>query len=134
MHRAAAWVGEEGPAKCLYLLNVNDAHHLEYLMWAIYDGALLVGERPKLPGNCPWCTVLAGLYRHIYKAMRMAHCLPYMLAYWDCQERVEALCQEGRIDCMEWTSAKIQVQEWFSTLLLDTCPGGLEWTLLWLIT
>ena len=28
----------------LSLLNVNDAHHLECLAWAVYDGALLVGR------------------------------------------------------------------------------------------
>ena len=50
----------------LALLNVDDACHLECLAWAVYDGALLVGVWPKLPGDCPWCMVLAGLHKHIY--------------------------------------------------------------------
>ena len=94
------WHGSEkkGVLDALSLLNVNDAHHLERLAWAVYDGALLVGEQPELPGNHPWCTVLAGLYRHIYRGHEdMAHCLPYTLASWDCQKRVEVLCQEGRL-------------------------------------
>ena len=64
----------------LSLLNVNDARHLEHLMWAVYDGALLVGEWPELPENHPWCTVLASLYRHIYRGCEdAAHCPPYTL-------------------------------------------------------
>ena len=83
----------------LFLLNVNDARHLEHLMWAVYNGALLVGEQPELPENCTWCMVLAGLYRHIYRGCKdVAHCLPYRLASWDCQERVEAPCREGSLD------------------------------------
>ena len=87
----------KGMPDALSLLNVNDTHHLEHLVWMVYDGALLVGEWPKLPGNHPWCTVLAGLYKHIYRVRKdAAHCSPYKLASWDCQERVEVLRQEGR--------------------------------------
>ena len=32
-----------GVPNALALLNVDDAHHLEWLTWAVYDGALLVG-------------------------------------------------------------------------------------------
>ena len=82
----------------LSLLKVNDARHLECLAWAVCDGALLVDEWPELSGNRPWCMVLAGLYRHIYRGREdVAHCLLYMLASWDCQERVEALHREGRL-------------------------------------
>ena len=82
----------------LSLLNMNNTCHLECLMWAVYDGALLVGGWPELPGNCPWSTLLASLYRHIYRGHEdVAHCPPYPLASWDCQERVEALCREGRL-------------------------------------
>ena len=35
------------------LLNVDDAHHLECLAWAVYNGVLLVGPWPKLPGDHP---------------------------------------------------------------------------------
>ena len=85
----------------LSLLNVNDARHLECLAWAVYDGALLVGMRPKLPGNCQWCTVLASLYKYINGGCDdAAHCPPYMLASWDCQEWTEALRQEGRLCSM----------------------------------
>ena len=80
------------------MLNVNDACHLEHLMWAVYDGVLLVGVWPKLPGNCQWCTVLASLYKHIYRGHDdVAHCLPYTLASWDCQERTEVLHRERRL-------------------------------------
>ena len=94
------WHGLEkkGVPDALSLLNVNNTHHLECLMWAVYDGALLVGERPELPENWQWCTVLAGLYKHIYRGHDdTAHCPPYMLASWDCQERTEVLYQEGRL-------------------------------------
>ena len=74
------------------LLNVNDTSHLEHLTLAVYDRALLVGGQPELPGNCQWCTVLAGLYKHIYRGCNdVAHCLLYTLASWDCQKRTEAL-------------------------------------------
>ena len=77
----------------LSLLNVNVTSHLECLTWAVSDGAL--------PRNCLWCTVLAGLYRHIYRGCEdAAHCLPYMLASWDYQERVEVLHQECRLGSM----------------------------------
>ena len=88
------WHGSEkkGMPDALSLLNVNDAHHLKHLVWAVDDGALLVGMQPELPGNCQWCTVLAGLYKHIYRGRDdAAHCLPYTLASWDCQERTEVL-------------------------------------------
>ena len=45
----------------LALLNMEDVQHLERLTWAVYDDVLLVGPRPELSGNHPWCTVLAGL-------------------------------------------------------------------------
>ena len=38
------WHGVEktGMPDALSLLNMNDAHHLEHLPWAVYDGMLLV--------------------------------------------------------------------------------------------
>ena len=78
----------------LSLLNMDDAHHLECLAWAVYDGTLLVGGWTKLPGDHPWCMVLAGLYKHIYRGCDdVAHCPPHTLGSWDCQERIEALCR-----------------------------------------
>ena len=86
----------------LSLLNVNDSHHLEHLVWVVYDGALLVGRQPELPGSCPWCMVLAGLYKHIYRGCEdAAHCPLHMLASWVCQERVEALWRGGRLGSMQ---------------------------------
>ena len=67
-----------------------------------YDGALLVGRRPELPGNCQWCTMLVGLYKHIYRGHDdAAHCLPYKLASWDCQERTKALHREGKLGSVQ---------------------------------
>ena len=67
-------------------------------MWAVYDGALLVGRQLELPGNCQWCTVLVGIYRHIYWGHNdVAHCLPYTLASWDCQ----ALHCEGKLGSVQ---------------------------------
>ena len=87
-----------GLTDALSLLNVNDTCHLECLTWVVYDGALLVGGQPELPGNCQWCTVLAGLYKHIYRRRDdMAHCLLYTLASWDCKERTDALHQGGKL-------------------------------------
>ena len=65
-----------GVPDALSLLNVNDACHLERLMWAVYDGALLVRGQQELPGNHPWCTVLASLYRHIYQGHKDCGPLP----------------------------------------------------------
>ena len=82
----------------LSLLNVNDSHHLEHLTWVVYDGALLVGRQPELPGNRQLCTVLASLYKHIYRGCDdAAHCPPYTPASWNCQERTEMLCREGKL-------------------------------------
>ena len=80
----------------LGLLNVDDVCHLERLAWVVYDGVLLVGPWPKLSGDHPWCTVLAGLHQHIYRGHDdVAHCLPQTLGSWDCQEQIEALCHVG---------------------------------------
>ena len=96
--RCTKWRGgseKQGMPDALSLLNIHDAHHLKCFTWAVYDGALLVGRRPELPGDCQWCTVLAGTFKHIYRGCDdAAHCPPYTLASWDCQERTEALHQE----------------------------------------
>ena len=85
----------------LALLNMNDTRHLEHLAWAVYDGMLLVGPRPKLPGDLPWCMVLAGLHKHIYRGCDdAAHCPPHTLGSWDCQEWIEALWRGGRLSSM----------------------------------
>ena len=77
---------------------MDDTCHLEGLAWAVYNGPLLVGARPKLPGDHPWCTVLAGLHKHIYWGHDdVAHCLPHMLGSWDCQEWIEALRRGSRL-------------------------------------
>ena len=54
-------VEKTGVPDALALLNVVDVHYLERLVWVVYDQVLLVGLPPKLLGNRPWCTVLAGL-------------------------------------------------------------------------
>ena len=78
-------------------VNLNDTWHLECLAWAVYNGALHVGNCPEVPGECQWCTVLAGIFQHIYKGCnKTAHCLPYTLASWDCQQRTEVVCEECR--------------------------------------
>ena len=80
-------IEKTGMPDTLALLNVNDVRHLKHLAWAVYDGVLLVVPQPKLLGDCPWCTVLAGLHQHIYRGCNdAAHCLPQMLGSWDCQE------------------------------------------------
>ena len=49
---------------------------------------------------------LAGLYKHIYRGCNdAAHCLPYTLASWDCQERTEALHQEEKLGSV-WSGHK----------------------------
>ena len=70
MLRCTEWqhgLEKKGVPDALSLLNVNDTHHLECLVWMVYEGALLVGRQPELPRNCQWCTVLASLYKHIYR-------------------------------------------------------------------
>ena len=95
------WVEKTGVPDALSLLNMNNAHHLEHLAWAVYDSVLLVGGRPKLPGDCPWCMVLAGLYKHIYRDCNdIAHCPPHTLGSWDCQEWIEVLRRGGRLSSM----------------------------------
>ena len=79
------------------LVNLNDTRHLECLAWAVYNGALCVGNCPELLGEHQWCTVLAGIFQHIYKGRnKTAHCLPYTLVSWDCQQRTEVVCEECR--------------------------------------
>ena len=92
MLRCTEWwhrVEKKGVPNTPSLLNVNDTHHFEHLMWTVYDGTLLVGRRPELPGNHQWGTVLVELYKHIYKGCDdAAHCPPYTLDSWDCPERL----------------------------------------------
>ena len=74
-----------------------DTQHLKCLAWAVYDRALHVGDRPELPGECQWCTVLAGIFKYIYKGHNETeHCPPYTLASWDCHQRTDAVCEECR--------------------------------------
>ena len=87
-----------GIPNALALLNIEDTRHLEHLMWAVYNGTLLVGPRPELLGACTWCTVLAGLQRHIYRGRDdVAHCPPQTLGSWDHEEWVEALHHVGSL-------------------------------------
>ena len=73
-------IKKSGVPDALALLNVEDVRHLEYLMWMVYDGVLLVGPQPKLLGDRPWCTVLAGLQQHICRGHDdAAHCPPQTL-------------------------------------------------------
>ena len=91
------WVEKHGMPDAMSQISLNNTRHLECLAWAIYDGALLIGSRAQLPGNHQWCTVLVGIFKHIYRGCSdAAHCLPYMLALWDCQQRTEVLCEEQR--------------------------------------
>ena len=86
---------KQGVPGAVLQINLNDAHHLEYLTWAIYNGALLVGSQPELPGVCQWCTMLASIYKHIYRGCDdAAHCPSYTLALWDCLQRTKALHEE----------------------------------------
>ena len=68
-------VKKTGIPDTLALLNMEDVRHLEHLAWAMYDSILLVGPRPELLGDHPWCTVLAGLQQHINRGCDdAAHC------------------------------------------------------------
>ena len=86
----------------LALLNVDNVRHLEHLAWAVYDSILLVGPQPKLLGDCPWSTVLAGLQQHIYRGRDdTAHCPPQTLGSWDHQDRVETLHHVGSLSSVQ---------------------------------
>ena len=74
----------------------------------MYDSVLLVGLWPELLGNHSWCTVLAGLHKHIYRSCKdTAHCQPQTLRSWDCQEWIEALQRVGGLSSMQngWRQA-----------------------------
>ena len=50
--------------------------------------------------------MLAGTFKHIYRGCDdVAHCPPYTLALWDCQQRTKALRQEERWGTV-WSSHK----------------------------
>ena len=50
--------------------------------------------------------MLVSTFKHIYRGHNdVAQCPPYTLASWDCQQRTEALCQEGRWGTA-WSSHK----------------------------
>ena len=88
------WCGCEkvGVPDALEMLDLDDAQHLERLMWAVYDGALMVRNWLELPRHCSWCTMLADLHQHIYKSCDdAAHCPPFMTASWDCHDRTKVL-------------------------------------------
>ena len=112
----------------LSLLNINDAHYLECLAWAVYDVALLVGEWPELPRNHQWCTMLAGLYKHIYRGHDdAAHCPPYTLASWDCQERTEVLHQEGKLG-LAWSGHRRASRPRSSSRHFSRMPALRDWS------
>ena len=88
-------VEKQGMPDAMLQINLNDTHHLECLAWAVYDGALLVGSQPELPRDCQWFTVLASIYKHIYRGRDDApHCPPYTLASWDCLQRTDTSALE----------------------------------------
>ena len=89
------WVEKHGVPYVVSQINLNNTQHLKCLTQAIYDRALLVGSQPELPGDCQWCTMLVDIFKHIYRGCDdVAHCQPYTLASWDCQQRTEVLCEE----------------------------------------
>ena len=116
----------------LSLLNVNDTCHFKCLVWVVYDGALLVGRQPELPRNHQWCTVLADLYKHIYRGHNdAAHCLPYTLASWDCQERTEVLCQEGKLGSVQsgqWRASRPRRRSRSSSRHCSRTPALRDWS------
>ena len=116
----------------LSLLNVNDTCHLKRLAWVVYDGALLVGRQPELPRNCQWCTVLAGLYKHIYRGCYdAAHCPLYTLVSWDCQERTKALCQERRLGSAQsgqWRASRPRRRSRSSSRCHSRMPALRDWS------
>ena len=91
------WVEKSCMLDAMPLVNLDDTQHLEHLTWVFYNGALHVGNHPELPGEHQWCTVLAGIFQPIYKGCNeTAHCLPYTLVSWDCQQRTDVVCEEHR--------------------------------------
>ena len=44
-------VEKQGMPDAILQINLSDTHHLECLAWAMYNGALLVGSQPELPGD-----------------------------------------------------------------------------------
>ena len=97
------WVEKTSMPDTLLLVNLKDTCHLEHLAWAVYDGVLLVGSCLELPGEHQWCTMLAGIFKHIYKGRdKMAHCQPYTLALWDCQQKMEVACEEHRQNALHY--------------------------------
>ena len=81
----------------MLLVNLIDTWHLEHLAWAVYNGALHVGNSPELLGEHQWCTELAGIFQHIYMGHnKTVHCPPYTLVSWDCQQRTDMVCEERR--------------------------------------
>ena len=91
------WVEKSGMLDIMLLVNLNDTWHLKCLAWAVYDRALHVGNCPQLPGEHQWCTVLSGIFKHIYKGCdETAHCPLYTLVSWNCQQRTDVVCEEHR--------------------------------------
>ena len=80
----------------LPIVNLKHTCHLECLAWAVYNRALHVRSHPELLEH-QWYTVLAGIFKHIYKGHdETAHCPPYTLASWDCQQRTEVVYEKCR--------------------------------------
>ena len=123
---------KQGVSDVLFLQNINDACHLEHLMWAVYDGALLVGRRSELPGDCQWCTILVGTFKHIYRGCDdVAHCPPYTLASWDCQERTEVLHQEGKLGTVQSShkrASRYRRRSRSSSRCHSQMPGLRDWS------
>ena len=89
---------------------------------------LLVGLWPKLPGDCPWCTVLASLHKHIYWGRDdKAHCLPHTLGSWDCQEQIEALHRGGGLSSTQGGHRRASRPRRRSRSSLRCHSGTLTW-------
>ena len=72
--------------------------------------------------------MLAGTFKHIYRGRNdAAHCLPYTLALWDCQERTKALWQEERLGTAQ-SSHKKASRSRSSSRHHSRMPGLRDWS------
>ena len=66
-------IKKTGVPDALALLNMNDVHYLECLVWAVYDGMLLVGPWPELLGDHSWCTGYISISTGATRMQPIAH-------------------------------------------------------------
>ena len=122
------------------LINISDTLHLERLVWAMYDGALLVGSQTELPGDHSGALCWQVSSNTSTGAAMMWPTAHLTHKHCGITSRGRGTLQRAKTRCSmvqpsEYTqSQEEKIEEQLQAPLQDAKSYGLEWVLLLLPT